>query len=544
MPSPISEEPPASGPAGETSPRKPGGSLASVMVVSTFRGLAALLAIVLGVFSARYFGTSLEKDCYVIAQTGPNLLSTILLGGIYSMLMVSLAEAGRTQGAAGQMALVRATLRRLGLALAPVVGVALLFPRLFIRVVAPGFGPSQVELAGKLLILAAMAMVASVVFAVLRSLFHSRMSFSAPGLANLVTSVATLAVLVLLVDRLGIFALALGALAGSALSVLALLLIMGRGIKDPPGFEPPPPGEAARGAPATWRWSDFLWMSLGSNFGQVNLLVDNAFGSFLPVGSIALMGFAFVIMSGAESLTTYSLAEVALPVFTMAVGRGTSDLGRLLRVNLRHMLLLTAPLSAGCLVFGAPVARLLFERGEFDSAATASVGVILACFAPQVLFAGYLALYWRVLVARRRLRAIGWAAAAAIILNAALDYVLMGPFGISGIALSTSLVTLALAILLGYLVRREGIEVHVQGDTSFTAKVLFCAALMGAMLFFGSAAFERFQDISRESIRLAEVVSGLAIAAAAYFGSLRLLRVEEVRVIGRMAGLALPWMKR
>jgi len=54
-----------------------------------------LLFLVLGVMSAACFGTSLQKDCYLVAQTIPGLLTTFLVGGVYTSLLVVRMESLR-----------------------------------------------------------------------------------------------------------------------------------------------------------------------------------------------------------------------------------------------------------------------------------------------------------------------------------------------------------------------------------------------------------------------------------------------------------------
>ena len=52
----------------------------SVFAVFSARTLGSILAHILGVLSAAYFGTGADKDSYLAAQTIPRLLTTVLLG--------------------------------------------------------------------------------------------------------------------------------------------------------------------------------------------------------------------------------------------------------------------------------------------------------------------------------------------------------------------------------------------------------------------------------------------------------------------------------
>jgi len=249
-------------------------------------------------------------------------------------------------------------------------------------------------------------------------------------------------------------------------------------------------------------------------------------------------------LSNAELLTIFSLAEVAFPRLTAASLRGVTALDEELRLNLRSMLLMTAPISAGLLCFGTPLARVLFERGQFDSDATTAVATILACFAPEMFCMGFFALFWRTLAARRRMRALLWTSVGAMVLNAVLDNVLMRLFGSNGIALATSSVTTLFAVFLGLLVRREGVRLLAPGDAPYALRVVGSAAVMGGAVLGWSTAFERFFDLQREATRLIESGGGLVLGASVYALMLHVLGIRVVpEVLGRMARAAQGWRR-
>ena len=534
---------PAASAAPAAPPRTPSGLFSAAGLFAT-RVLSLVLGLAGGTLSAAYFGAGVAKDCYVVSQTIPNLLGTFIIAGLYSLLMVGLAEIGPREGVRGQLALIWKTVAQVGAVLILLTLATTLFPRPIIALVAPGFDAARLDLSGRLLPLGMLAMVFSVWFAAFRALYNARHQFVVPGLAYSLLGAVSLVTLVLLAERAGIFALALGPLIGAALSAAALAAAAMLLRRKAPGPDrpPAPPGDA--GTRRFRFWSDFIPMSIGANFGQLNLAVDNAFASFLPTGSITQLGFASVILSNAELLIIFSLAEVAFARLTAAAQRGGTALEEELRLNLRSMLLMTAPISAGCLVFGVPLSRLLFERGQFDAAATAGVARILACFAPEMLFMGFFALFWRVLAARRRTRALVWISLGAIGLNSVLNYILMRPFGSSGIALATSGVTTLFAVLMGLQLRREGLRLVAPGDGRYVLCVAGAAAIMAATVWGWATACERLLDPQSEIARLVETGGGLLLGALVYAGVLHAFGVRMVaETLGRMSRSASAWWR-
>lgn len=517
-------------------------ALLSATAVSVTRGLLLILTLASGVLSAAYFGAGTAKDCYVVAMAVPTLLGTLLLSGVYGIVLVSLVDIGPSGGLAGQTRAVRRVIGQLAVVLVPLCLVASLFPRPIIRFIAPGFGPDAIELAGRLLPLTMFSVIGTVGFAVFRALFNARHRFAVPGFVNLILGVVPIIVLVTLVDRVGVFALAVGHLLGSLLSMTVLGALAFALLREEPGWVAPAqvPVPSAGGRSS---WKDFLPLTLGANFGQVNLLVNNAFASHLAAGSITQLGFATVIFTNAEMLTIFALAEVAFQRFTVADRKGPRALEEELHLNLRYMMLLAAPITAGCLTFGAPVARLLFERGEFGPDATAGVAAILGCLGPEIIFMGFFACFWRILFARRRLWLLVWTSLAAVLLNGALNAILVERIGILGIALTTTSVTAVFAIALGMLVRREGLRLFGPGDRLMATRAIGAAAVMGVALRVFVAVFEHLVGHEALWARLAEVGAGVVLAAGVYAAALHLQGVRAIpEFVGRLAEAA-GWRK-
>jgi putative peptidoglycan lipid II flippase len=517
----------------------------ATLVVSACRLTNAGLALALGMLSATYFGTSVAKDCYLVAQTIPNLISTFLMGGLYGNLLVSLAAVGRRDGISGQKRFARRTLWQVTLWLTPCILVVLAGARHFTALIAPGFTPDRAALSASLLRISIFGLAGGVYFTVTRCLFEVRGRFGVSNLTHVLINLVSVIVLVLLVGRLGIFALPLGSLLGAVIAVGLLSLAAARMLRDPAGFSPQ---AEAGGLHAEHRrdfWVAFLPMSLAANTGTINLLVDNAFASFLPSGSITTLGFAFVIISNAELLTSLSLAEVVFPRLAAAAQAGRGELAGILRSSQRHMLILTAPLCAGALTFGTPLARLLFERGAFPPESTAMVARLIACYAPEILFMGHQVILARVLFARRCLAALAWSSAGAIAANAVLNSLLVKPFGLAGIALATTAVSLVSLLVLSPLVRREVGAIRGPGDTLFAARVLVSATIMGAVLLVWAGFFGNLADLGKEGPRIIQVMSGLALGVGTYLALLHLLRVDEARdILARVLSSATGLVRR
>ena len=142
---------------------------------------------------------------------------------------------------------------------------------------------------------------------------------------------------------------------------------------------------------------------------------------------------------------------------------------------------------------------------------------------------GYFSLIWRVQVSCGKLPQMAYGAVGAIAANAILDYLLVKPFGINGIALATPLVTLGYVLFFAFPVRRTIKSFHGPGGGIFVLKVLVASTTMGAIVYLFTVCFESRFDTAAESLRLIEVVFGLALGGSTYTGLLYLFRVQQVR---------------
>ena len=118
--------------------------LRSTIVLSSVRTLSLGLALSLGMLSAAYFGTSVEKDCFLIAQALPDLVTTLFVGGIYSTLLLGLRKEGAAHGGVGQVAHLKRTIGRIAMVLVPIMLIAGVAPQPLVRILAPGFAPSRI----------------------------------------------------------------------------------------------------------------------------------------------------------------------------------------------------------------------------------------------------------------------------------------------------------------------------------------------------------------------------------------------------------------
>ncbi len=172
----------------------------------------------------------------------------------------------------------------------------------------------------------------------------------------------------------------------------------------------------------------------------LNLVVDKAFAGLLPAGSVATLEYADRARVIPQTLLESTLVRVAYATWSnlRASGR-TGQARRAVDQALRWTLALAAPPIAGMFIGRLVLVGLLYERGAFTPADTAATASVLAWYLPGVLpnLLGILAV--RAHVVERNLRLVLGLGVTSLLANAAFNALLIGPMGLQGLALATTL---------------------------------------------------------------------------------------------------------
>lgn len=286
-------------------------------------------------------------------------------------------------------------------------------------------------------------------------------------------------------------------------------------------------------------------MVFGLAITQINTFLDSLLAWLLSAPSDGpqtadwLGGLTYPLTSGAAAaiyfgerlyqfplgLLGMGVAIVIFPALSRHAARGQhARLARDLTLGLRLVVFFGVPAGAGLMLLAEPLARLLFERGEFTADDAARVARMIACYgvgvwafcAAPVVVRGYYALGDQ----RTPLRA-GLAAMAA---NLLFNLALLWPLAEAGLALSTSLAAmLQVGLLLVWFSRqRSPIAWRDLAGAALNA-VLATSAMLAA----GLATRWAIGPGDEGWRRLAEVLGPLASGGGAFFLAAWLLKAPE-----------------
>jgi len=259
---------------------------------------------------------------------------------------------------------------------------------------------------------------------------------------------------------------------------------------------------------------------------EIKTIIDRNFAALLPVGAISSLNYA-------NKMTLLFIALIGQPLFTVLfpyMSRLAADddivhLKSVLTRGIAYIMVITLPICIGVIVLAQPGVRVLFQRGLFTADDTIHTASCLVMYAPILISGSINPLLMRVFYAGQNTRIPAIISIVTLIASITFNFLLMGPLGAKGLALSTSLSSmLTIPLLLVFLRKKLG-PLGTRSHLPEFVKLVFAAGVMGAGAWFAANALPLMSVPALQSILLC---SALAAAAALVYIVLLLLLKSSI----------------
>lgn len=486
------------------------------------RATGLLREIVIG----NQFGTSAELDAYLAAFRIPDLIFQLVAGGALGSAFIPTFADYRVRGdTQGAWQLFSRTLNLVTLILVALAGLAAIFALPLVRlVIAPGFTPEQQALTAQLMrwMLAGTVVfgASGLVMGALNALQH----FLFPAIAPVFYNLAILLGALLLAPRMGVYGLAVGALAGSAAHLLVQLPALWRhGAVYTPLLSVRDPGVRNVMRLMGPRM-------LGLLFVQLHFLVNTILASGLEAGRLSALNYAWLLMLLPLGVFAQAIGTAVFPTFAAQVAAGQAEAMRsTFGLILRIVFFLTLPAAVGLWALRVPLVQVLLERGEFGPQSTALVAAALAAYALGLTAHAAVEIGVRAFYALHNTWTPVRVGVAAMALNIMLSLLWIDRLGHVGLALANSVATTVEMVFLLWLLYRRmgGYPIHpLLGTLARSATAaLVCALALWAWLRW--IAGQTTVPAALEPWMAA--IGGITLAVAVYLAAALLLRSEEIK---------------
>ena len=426
-------------------------SEASFILMASFFLSAALGALRQVLFNAQ-FGVSPQANAYYAAFRLPDTLFSLIAGGALSSAVIPvLLNARQKEGEGSGWRLISAVLTSLLLVFAVIIlAVEIFTPTLVTRVLAPGFDAPTAALTVALTRIMLIQPIILLLGSVATAVLNSRNQFLLTGL-SIVSHNVTLILSILALKffpQMGIYAPTAGVVAGAVLQTLILA----------PGLRGDGFGVGLLFDFANQHLREVVrllipnGLSVGVNYA--GFIVDTAFATRAtdPAGLAAIYN-AFLLVGLPIALLGQAIGQATFPRLAAQAEAGNwTEMRKILWRSLGAAIGLAIPAVIALLLLGRPVIRVLFEHGEFTSAAGDLTFRVLVAYA--VALPAYVAteVITRGLISLRDTRTPLLTNSCQLVLRIVLISILLNSLGAVAIpaafAISCTLETLALAGVL------------------------------------------------------------------------------------------------
>jgi putative peptidoglycan lipid II flippase len=440
--------------------------------------LGHLLSLGKEMLVASRFGIIKEMDAFYAAAAVPTLLISIInstIGAIFIPVFVRYRQNNSTESEHIFSVFASGLLLLLLLVSLPLY----LFAPAVVTFFFHGFSSATTATAAVILRIMTVGIVLSGLVGIISNMLNTYEYFAAPALSQIAVTVVTVAFLLLLYPRYGVFVLAYGFVAGLALQLAVLgLFAWKRGFRYRPVISITHPAIREM-------------LSLGSILlvavvaSQLNMLVDRVMASYLPAGSIAALGYADKLVQVPLIIFTGSMITALFPYLSsQAAGKRAGEMAESIGKSVRTAAFILIPLTVLLVLLARPIISLLFERGAFDEKASYLTSVVFICYAFQFFFTTLTAIFGRVLLALQEMMVFLKITLTTIGVNVALNFILMRVIDppVAGIALSTSLVMLMTTFLYGAAFNRKGIAPDWRSIRRSIKKIVLVSAAMAIVV--------------------------------------------------------------
>jgi putative peptidoglycan lipid II flippase len=266
---------------------------------------------------------------------------------------------------------------------------------------------------------------------------------------------------------------------------------------------------------------------------NISLLLERNLASRISAGAVATLTYAQRLFVVPANFLAAPLAIVAYPQFAAeALLAQRGNLAQQVTRMFRMVVFLFLPVTVWAILNALPVTRAFYEHGRFspaDSLLTAHVLAIYCCsILPNaiaiMLLRCYFAIEDTVTPLLAELLNLAFFPVAAILCTAR--------WGLNGLIISRSISFFLVAgVLIFVLAKRRGLLLFDSGVLQCMIKTAVASLTMGTATFTASRFLEPAFNTGSTSSRLIFLALLLAIGVAAYLGTARLLRIDEMHHI-------------
>lgn len=499
----------------------------STSTVSSMTLLSRVLGFVRDAIAAQIFGATAAVDAFYVAFKIPNFMRALFAEGSFSQAFVPvLSEYRQTQSQAQVRNFISYVAGSLGIILFIITIIGVLGAPFLVHIFGLGLDPYRFQLASEMLRITFPYLMLISLTAFIGAILNSYGLFSVPAFTPALLNICLIATAfgVTHYFAVPVEAQAWGVLLAGFVQLFFQLPFLRRlNFLARPRLNWQHPGVKRI-------FKLMLPALFGASVGQISLLLNTIFASFLPVGSVTWLYYSDRLAYFPLGVFGVALATVVLPQLSRHHAEKLPEqFAKTLDWGIRSNLLIGLPAAITLLILSGPLIISLFQYKLFSvhdvfmtqrSVIAYSLG-LQAFMLAKVLSAAF--------YAQQNVRMPVRLGIITLIINMLLNGLLIWPLAHAGLALASSLASWSNVVLLAVMLYRQGIY-HIQpGWGLFLLRLLFANGVLVVWLWWSAGDIETWLSWQWQT-RFLHIVGIGSVAIVLYVGSLFLsgIRLKDV----------------
>lgn len=503
--------------------------LKAAWIIAVVTIVSKLIGFVRDIIIANYYGAAMVSDAYYYAYQIPSL-SLILLGGvggpfhsatvaIFSKLIPNLQEKPSEYVNKLYSTFMTATIIFF-LALSAIM---FIFPRQIMGLIISGGSPDMINLAATHLKIMTPLLVIGGIVGIYYGILIIYRQFMLPNLSPIIMSLAIIGVVIAAPNDQKGYALAWATTIGAILQlIIQYPNIRKLGYKLKPNF-------AFTNNPEFKEICELLFPAvLSSTVGQIHIYVDMFFTSSISEGAWTAIGYANRVFQFPVGILVTAFLVPLFPIFAKLVAdKDYNGIKNYFNKGVGVLFFGAIPIIIGILVVGMDAVRLVFERGLFDEKATFMVTEALWFLSVSIIPYVFRDSITRVYYSFNDSKTPFVVAFSSIVLKLVLNYVLISKmhFGIGGITLSTSLVTLFNACVLGMFITKK-MDMDYKSLFINLLKMVVAGVITGGICYLCAFEFDKFVHLAKVPFEIIKITFIAVVCMVIYIPLNLLFKME------------------
>lgn len=490
--------------------------VAVMMAILTF--VSKLFGFVREMVLANYFGAGMVTDAYVMGHSIPGTLTAAFFAAVGTAYMPILAARFAAGGDKSANKFTSQLINTLTLITTTVFVFALIFSKQLVGLFAPGYDLEKASLTVYYMRISFIALFFSSAMSILDSYLHYKNVFNIQTIIGYIHSL-TVIIFIILAAKVDYHLLVFGVVFSYLIRfVCTYFLAKSRGFGYEPDFH------------LTSTIKEVLELSLpvfiGGSIGEINTFVDKTFASHLPEGSVSALNYSGLVIGTILTFVVSIIVTIIYPKLNRCFANNDlAGVSSLSERGINLISIISIPCAMGAFIYAKDIIHVVYERGAFDSVATAMAATAFMYYAIRIPFNAISQLVVNVFYSMHNTKTPMICSSIALLVNIGFNFILVKPLGIAGLAIATSAAGITNTLLLYFSFKKMYPDIMLLRSKRKLCKVIIFSVIAVAVSY---GVYLLCAVAAHTIARL-----GLSILAAVltYLGLIYLAKFEEIKLI-------------